>query len=85
LPEKMQVTDVLRNQIRLDPGGIGADTETMFVENGKLKIRATFTLADIFAAIPEDGLTTVYVGGQLQSGLRFFGKGTVLLVAVRPF
>lgn len=85
MPEDMQATNVVRNQLRLDPGGIAAKSETVFVENGRLKIRATFALADIFAAVPEDGLTTLYVGGQLQSGLNFFGEGTVLVVAVRPF
>ncbi|UCD52056.1 MAG: DUF11 domain-containing protein [Phycisphaerales bacterium] len=85
MPEDMRATEVLPNQLRLDPGGIKASAETIFLEDGQLKIRATFALADVLAAVPEDGLTTLYVGGQLQSGLSFFGEGTVLVVAVRPF
>jgi uncharacterized repeat protein (TIGR01451 family) len=85
LPADIRETEVIPNQLRLDPGGIRATSETIFVDNGKLKIRATFTLVDVLRAVPVDGLTTLYVGGQLQSGLNFFGEGNVLVVAVRPY
>jgi uncharacterized repeat protein (TIGR01451 family) len=85
MPEEIRESDILPDLLRLDPGGLKASSETISVENGRVKIRAAFSLADVLAAVPIDGLTTLYVGGQLQSGLRFFGEGTVLVVAVRPF
>ncbi len=60
-------------------------SRSMTVVKGKVQVRATFDLIEVLDAIPDNGITTLYVGGKLQSGLPFVGQGTVLVVAERPF
>jgi uncharacterized repeat protein (TIGR01451 family) len=84
-PEEVGEDDIGTNPLQLDPGSITADTQTVSVKDGKVQVCATFNLFDVLDAIDVDGITTLYVGGKLQSGRAFFGQGTVLVVAVRPF
>ncbi len=84
-PAEIKESDVGLGTLTLDPGGITANSQSVAVVKGKVQIRATFDLIRVLDAIPDNGITTLYVGGRLQSGLPFVGQGTVLVVAERPF
>ncbi len=80
-----KASDIRPSKVTLDPGGITANSQTVRTVNGKVQIRATFDLIEVLAAIPENGITTLYVRGTLQSGLPFVAEGIVLVVAERVF
>lgn len=84
-PEEIVASDIGIESIQLDPGNVTAETRTVSVKDGKVQVSATFDLFDVLGAVGADGVTTLYVGGKFQSGQAFFGQGTVLVVAVRPF
>jgi len=84
-PAEIKESDISLATLSLDPGGIAASSRSMTVVKGKVQVRATFDLIEVLDAIPDNGITTLYVGGKLQSGLPFVGQGTVLVVAERPF
>jgi hypothetical protein len=80
-----KASDIRPSKVTLDPGGITANSQTVHTVNGKVQIRASFDLIEVLAAIPENGITTLYVRGTLQSGLPFVAEGIVLVVAERVF
>ncbi len=84
-PEEITESDIGKEALQLDPGNVAPDTQTVAVKDGRIQVSATFNLFDVLDAIDADGITTLYVGGKLQSGRAFFGQGNVLVVAVRPF
>lgn len=84
-PDGFATSDIAADPLVLDPGRVSANTQTVSVENGRVKVRATFDLFTVLDAVAEDGLTTLYVGGRLQSGQAFVGQAIVLVVAVRPY
>ncbi|HPC93427.1 MAG TPA: isopeptide-forming domain-containing fimbrial protein [Sedimentisphaerales bacterium] len=84
-PADIKQSDIRLETLSLDPGNIAAGARSVTVAKGKVQIRATFDLIEVLDAIPDNGITTLYVGGTLQSGLPFVGQGTVLVVAERPF
>jgi uncharacterized repeat protein (TIGR01451 family) len=81
----VEPSDIPSEPVVLSPGSLVAKTQTVSLENGILKIRAKFDLHRVLNAIPEDGLTTLTVSGQLRSGRTFVGTGNILVVAVRPY
>ena len=83
--EDVLESDISANLLQLDPGSVTANSQTVSVVNGKVQIRAYFDLWKVLDAVPVDGVTTLYIGGQFRSGRTFYGEGTVLVVAVRPF
>jgi len=85
LPAEVQPSDISDEPLRIDPGHIAANTQTVSVENGKVQICASFDLFKVLDTIEADGITTLYVGGRFQSGRTFVGEAVVLAVAVRPF
>ncbi len=84
-PAGIKDSDVRPDEVTLDPGGITAKSQTVRTVNGKVQIQATFDLLEVLAAIPDNGITTLYVRGTLQSGLPFVAEGVVLVVAERVF
>lgn len=80
-----KASDIGPAKVTLDPGGITANSQTVRTVNGKVQIRATFDLIEVLAAIPDNGITTLYIRGTLQSGLPFVAEGVVLVVAERVF
>ncbi len=84
-PAEIKESDISLATLSLDPGGVAASARSMTVVKGEVQVRATFDLIEVLDAIPDNGITTLYVGGKLQSGLPFVGQGTVLVVAERPF
>lgn len=84
-PADVKQNDVSAERVTLDPGGITANSQTVSVVKGKVQIRATFDLIQVLDAIPDNGITTLYIRGKLQSQLPFVAEGTVLVVAERPY
>lgn len=84
-PEGIRQSDIGADPLVLNPGNVSANTQTVSIENGRVKVEASFNLFEVLDAIPDNGLTTLYVSGRLESGRAFVGEGTVLVVAVRPY
>jgi len=77
--------DIPVDTVILTPGGLVANSQIVSVENGTIKVKATWDLATVLAGIPNNGITTLTVTGQLRSGRAFIGEGNILVVAVRPY
>jgi uncharacterized repeat protein (TIGR01451 family) len=84
-PPHVKESDIDPKTLLLDPGNVPADSQTLTITNGTVQIRATFDLGQVLDAIPDNGITTLYVSGRLRSQHAFFGKSTVLVVARRPY
>lgn len=84
-PADIAERDVPTEMVSLEPGGIPATSQTISLVKGKVQIRAAFNLIQVLQAIPDNGITTLYVHGRLQSQLPFVGEGIVLVVAEKPY
>ncbi len=84
-PVNITEGDISGEMVSLEPGDISATSQTVSVVKGRVQVRATFDLIKVIEAIPDNGITTLYVHGKLQSQQPFVGEGIVLVVAEKPY
>ena len=81
LPESIGMDQIDQEEtLVLYPGNIEATRQWFIERNGRVKVFAFFSKADLLAAVEENGTVKLQVEGKLQSGQYFYGSDSIMII-----